>query len=39
MAIKKGLGKGLGALLDTESVVEATTENERDIKKIKITQI
>lgn len=39
MATKKGLGRGLGALLDTGSVVEATTENERDVKKIKITQI
>ncbi len=36
---KKGLGRGLGALLDTGSVVEATTEKERDVKKIKITQI
>ena len=39
MAVKKGLGKGLGALLDTGSVVEATTETEKDVKKIKITQI
>ena len=36
---KKGLGRGLGALLDTSAVVEATTEAERDVKKIKITQI
>ena len=36
---KKGLGKGLGALLNVESVVETTTENEKDVKKIKITQI
>ncbi len=36
---KKGLGKGLGALLNVESVVETTTEKERDVKKIKITQI
>ena len=39
MAVKKGLGKGLGALLDAGSVVEATTETEKDVKKIKITQI
>ncbi len=39
MAVKKGLGRGLGALLDTGSVVEATTETEKDVKKIKITQI
>lgn len=36
---KKGLGKGLGALLNVESVVETTTESEKDVKKIKITQI
>ena len=36
---KRGLGKGLGALLNTESVVETTTEAEKDVKKIKITQI
>ncbi len=36
---KKGLGRGLGALLDTNTVVETTTETERDVKKIKITQI
>ena len=36
---KKGLGKGLGALLNVDSVVETTTENEKDVKKIKITQI
>ncbi len=36
---KKGLGRGLGALLDTNAVVETTTETERDVKKIKITQI
>ncbi len=37
--VKKGLGRGLGALLDTNAVVETTTETERDVKKIKITQI
>jgi len=36
---KKGLGRGLGALLDAGSVIETTTESERDVKKIKITQI
>ena len=36
---KKGLGRGLGALLDASAVVETTTEAERDVKKIKITQI
>ena len=36
---KKGLGRGLGALLDAGAVVETTTETERDVKKIKITQI
>lgn len=36
---KRGLGKGLGALLNAESVVETTTEQEKDVKKIKITQI
>lgn len=39
MATKKGLGRGLGALLDANSVIETTTENEKDVKKIKITQI
>ena len=39
MAVKKGLGKGLGALLDANSVIETTTETEKDVKKIKITQI
>lgn len=36
---KRGLGKGLGALIDTGSVVETTTETEKDVKKLKITQI
>lgn len=36
---KKGLGRGLGALLDANSVIETTTETEKDVKKIKITQI
>ncbi len=36
---KRGLGKGLGALLNAESVIETTTEKEKDVKKIKITQI
>ncbi len=36
---KKGLGKGLGALLNTESIVETTTESEKNVKVIKITQI
>lgn len=36
---KKGLGRGLGALLDAGAVVETTTETEKDVKKIKITQI
>lgn len=36
---KKGLGRGLGALLDANSVIENTTETEKDVKKIKITQI
>ena len=36
---KKGLGRGLGALLDTGAVLDATTEAERNVKKIKITQI
>ena len=36
---KKGLGRGLGALLDANSVIETTTEKEKDVKKIKITQI
>ena len=39
MASKKGLGRGLGALLDANSVIETTTETEKDVKKIKITQI
>jgi ParB family chromosome partitioning protein len=39
MATKKGLGRGLGALLDANSVIETTTETEKDVKKIKITQI
>ena len=39
MATKKGLGRGLGALLDANSVIETTTEKEKDVKKIKITQI
>ena len=39
MATKKGLGRGLGALLDANSVIETTTESEKDVKKIKITQI
>lgn len=38
-AAKKGLGRGLGALLDANSVIETTTEKEKDVKKIKITQI
>ena len=38
-ASKKGLGRGLGALLDANSVIETTTEKEKDVKKIKITQI
>ncbi len=36
---KKGLGRGLDALLRAESVVETTTEHEKDVKIIKITQI
>ncbi len=36
---KKGLGKGLGALLNTESVVETTTEKEKNVKVIKLSQI
>ena len=36
---KRGLGRGLDALLNTESVVETTTENEKNVKVIKITQI
>lgn len=36
---KKGLGRGLGALLDTKTVIETTLDTERDVKKIKITQI
>ncbi len=38
-AVKKGLGRGLGALLDANSVIETTTETEKDVKKVKITQI
>lgn len=36
---KRGLGRGLDALLSAESVVETTTEHEKDVKIIKITQI
>ena len=36
---KKGLGRGLDALLNVDSVVETTTEYEKDVKLIKITQI
>ena len=36
---KRGLGKGLGALINTETVIENTTETEKEVKKIKITQI
>jgi len=36
---KKGLGRGLKALLSVDSVVETTTEHEKDVKIIKITQI
>lgn len=36
---KRGLGKGLGALISTETVIEHTTETEKEVKKIKITQI
>lgn len=36
---KRGLGKGLGALIREESVVETTTELEKDVRVIKITQI
>lgn len=36
---KRGLGKGLGALIDAGSIVETTTETEKDVKKLKITQI
>ena len=36
---KRGLGRGLDALLSAESVVETTTEREKDVKIIKITQI
>lgn len=36
---KRGLGRGLDALLNAESVVETTTEYEKDVKLIKITQI
>ncbi len=38
-ASKKGLGRGLGALLDANSVIETTTEKDKDVKIIKITQI
>ena len=30
---KKGLGRGLGALLDAGAVVETTTENEKDVTR------
>ena len=33
---KRGLGRGLDALLSAESVVETTTEREKDVKIIKI---
>ena len=36
---KKGLGRGLDALLRAESVVETTTAYEKDVKIIKTTQI
>lgn len=36
---KRGLGRGLDALLSTDSVVETTTENEKNVKIIKIMQI
>ena len=36
---KRGLGRGLDALLSAESVVETTTDREKDVKIIKITQI
>lgn len=36
---KRGLGRGLDALLNTDSVVETTTDYEKDVKIIKITQI
>ena len=36
---KRGLGRGLDALLSAESVVETTTEREKDVKIIKISQI
>lgn len=36
---KRGLGRGLDALLSAESVVETTTEHEKDVKLLKITQI
>ncbi|MBR4891128.1 MAG: ParB/RepB/Spo0J family partition protein [Clostridia bacterium] len=39
MMAKKGLGRGLNALLSVDSVVETTTEHEKDVKIIKITQI
>ncbi|MBO5930410.1 MAG: ParB/RepB/Spo0J family partition protein [Clostridia bacterium] len=39
MMAKRGLGRGLDALLNTDSVVETTTDYEKDVKIIKITQI
>lgn len=36
---KKGLGRGLNALLSVDSVVETTTEYEKGVKLIKLTQI
>lgn len=36
---KRGLGRGLDALLSTDSIVETTTEHEKNVKLIKITQI
>lgn len=36
---KRGLGRGLDALLSTDSVVETTTENDKNVKIIKIMQI
>lgn len=36
---KRGLGRGLDALLKTDSIVETTTEREKDVKIIKLTQI
>ena len=31
---KKGLGRGLGALINAESVIETTTENEKDVLSV-----